>query len=80
MGQKKPDRLQALQEVDTTEEGGVVEGTLPVFSQSAFVLFDTGATHSFISQAFADALNEKPASMTFELPFTTPLGEKGSIE
>ncbi|MQL90351.1 hypothetical protein Taro_022942 [Colocasia esculenta] len=30
MGQKKPGRLQALQEVETTEEGGVVEGNVVV--------------------------------------------------
>ncbi|MQM03865.1 hypothetical protein Taro_036656 [Colocasia esculenta] len=78
-GHKRQGRLQVVQETKTTEDGGVVEGTLQVFSQLAFVLFDIGATHSFISQNFADTVNIKPVSMGFKFPVTTPLGEKAKL-
>jgi hypothetical protein len=35
------------------ESRKIMMGTLPVNSVAAFVLFDSGASHSFVSQQFA---------------------------
>ena len=35
----------------------VVTGTLPIFDHLAFTLFDSGATHSFISKVFVKSAN-----------------------
>ncbi|MQL85712.1 hypothetical protein Taro_018236 [Colocasia esculenta] len=40
--------LNAVIEADLPEEGGMVEGTISIHSQPAFVLIDTGAAYSFI--------------------------------
>ena len=40
------------QATDTPD--AVVIGTLPVFGHLAFVLFDSGSTHSFVSEEFVD--------------------------
>ena len=37
-------------------------------------LFDPGATHSFISSAFAYKLNQSPESLGFQLVISTPVG------
>ncbi|XP_039128997.1 uncharacterized protein LOC120265175 [Dioscorea cayenensis subsp. rotundata] len=42
----------ALTQEDTHGSNAVVSGTLPVYSDYAYVLFDSGATHSFISSVF----------------------------
>jgi hypothetical protein len=46
-------RVYALTPSEAETETGVVTGTLPLFSGKAVILFDSGATHSFISAKYA---------------------------
>ena len=78
--QRKQGRLHALIDDEPAEEGGVVEGTILIHSKSAFVLFDTGATHSFISHNFWSSLPIKPALLESSLSITTPLGAGVNLE
>ena len=60
-GQKRPmvqGRVFALTEQDAQAASYVVLGTLNICSKVAYVLFDSGSLHSFISPAFADVLHE----------------------
>jgi hypothetical protein len=45
-----------LNNLEDPYDHAMVEGTLPVFNSWAIILFDTGATHSFISTSFASIL------------------------
>ncbi|XP_039119537.1 uncharacterized protein LOC120255830 [Dioscorea cayenensis subsp. rotundata] len=49
---KTQGRVYALTQEDTHASNAVVSGILSVYSTYACVLFDSGATHSFISSAF----------------------------
>ena len=51
-----------------------VSGTLLIKHLYAHVLFDSGATHSFVNPAFAKELASKPSEMNVQLYVTTPLG------
>jgi len=57
----------------------VVEGTLSVSGRVARVLFDCGATHSFISEKFAGELGRTPELLTVCLEVSTPMGEVGTV-
>ena len=50
-----------------------VSGTLLIKHLYADVLFDSGATHSFVNTAFAKKLASKPSEMDVQLYVTTPL-------
>ncbi|KAJ1379702.1 Zinc finger, CCHC-type [Sesbania bispinosa] len=50
-------------------------GILPICSRDAHVLFDLGATHSFVSLSFATQLGKSPSSLDETLAVTTPVGE-----
>ena len=52
----------------------VVEGTLSVSDQEAYVLFDSGSTHTFVSSKFAKTLSVKSEKLDFELCVSTPTG------
>ena len=51
----------------------VVAGTLPVCSFDAKVLFDPGATHSFVSPVFALKSGWNASRMAIPLSVATPL-------
>ena len=51
-----------------------VSGTLLINHLYAHVLFDSGATHSFVNPAFAKELASKPSEMNVQLYVTTPFG------
>ncbi|KAL5561949.1 hypothetical protein UlMin_031696 [Ulmus minor] len=53
----------------------VVTGQLSVAKMSAYVLFDSGATHSFISNSFADRLNWVRDRMNQSFHVALPTGE-----
>ena len=57
-----------------TPELSVVRGTLLVFNSRASVLFDTGASHSFISSTFASALDLEVDCLGSTLTVDTPIG------
>lgn len=44
----------------------VVAGTIPIFGQIAFTVFDSGATHSFVSFRFARKISSMPVKLESE--------------
>jgi hypothetical protein len=52
----------------------VVTSTLPISSGRAFVLFDLGSTHSFVSYCFAKACFSKSEALNVNLVVATPVG------
>jgi len=51
-----------------------VSGTLLIKHLYAHVLFESGATHSFVNPAFAKLLTSKLRKMEVQLYMTTPIG------
>jgi hypothetical protein len=69
-----PAQVYALTSGDATASNSVVSGTLPISSGRAFVLFDSGATHSFVSYCFAKASCLEPEALDINLVVATPIG------
>ena len=61
---------------DAQASNAVVEGTIPVCCCDARVLFDPGATHSFITLVFASRAACQPSRMLYPLSVATPLSEE----
>ena len=61
---------------DAQASNVVVAGTLSVCSLDARVLFDPGASHSFVSPVFALRMEWHPSKMLFPLSVTTPLSDE----
>nr|GEZ24829.1 hypothetical protein [Tanacetum cinerariifolium] len=60
---KKPGasgRVFAITKDHATKTSGAITGTLFIYGYAVFVLFDTGATHSVISSAFASRVTTTP--------------------
>lgn len=53
----------------------VVAGNISIASQYAYVLFDYGAKHSFISTKFARKLDVLPKPLEFQLRVDTPTND-----
>ena len=66
--------MNALTKQEARASNAVVEGTVCLARYTARVLFDPGATHSFISFAFASKMNNESESMKFQLVVSTPVG------
>ena len=60
---------------DAQASNTVVTGTLTICSKQALVLFDSGATHSFVSPSFALCLDMKFDVLDSPLTVLTPVGE-----
>src|ERR1051325_8435343 len=78
-GQGRPPRGQGRLNAMTQQEADeaqVVTGTLPFYNKQAHVLFDTGASHTFISTAFMHKLNVNHNITPVEFLITTPVGGK----
>ena len=58
------------------ESNALVEGMILCFSTWAHVLFDPGATHSFISASFASMLDIEFVPLHCSLYVETPVGGK----
>lgn len=75
---KAPGRAFALKSEPSEEpeiieqKGNVITGTFDVCSLPAFVLFDSGASHSFISNLFAFRIEQKPKVTSCDLSVTLP--------
>ncbi|XP_077242571.1 uncharacterized protein LOC143883093 [Tasmannia lanceolata] len=69
-----PGRLHALTHQDAQTVGSVVSGTLPDASSYAYVLFDSGATHSFVSSSYAMLHSLSVMLMNHDLCISTPVG------
>ncbi|KAJ1386718.1 Aspartic peptidase domain superfamily [Sesbania bispinosa] len=68
-------RVFAMTRQDAQASNAVVTGILSICSRDAHVLFDPGATHSFVSLSFATQLDRSPSSLDEILAMTTLVGE-----
>ncbi|CAJ2645621.1 unnamed protein product [Trifolium pratense] len=69
-------RVFALTRQDAQASNAVVTGILSICSQDAHVLFDPGATHSFISLWFASRLGKNSSVLDEALVVALPVGDK----
>ncbi|XP_024963668.1 uncharacterized protein LOC112503930 [Cynara cardunculus var. scolymus] len=56
---------------------GMVSRTISIDDRDAYVLFDTGATHSIVSENFEENLKSYEQFTEFPLHITTPMGSSG---
>ncbi|CAJ2633390.1 unnamed protein product [Trifolium pratense] len=68
-------RVFALTRQDAQASNAVVTGMLSICSHDACVLFDPGATHSFVSRPFAACLGIDPSLLEVPLMVATPIGD-----
>ena len=68
-------RAFVLNPQDARASNTVVTGTLTICSKRALVLFDSGATHSFVSPSFALCLDRRFDVLKSPLTVLTPVGE-----
>nr|GEY16468.1 putative reverse transcriptase domain-containing protein [Tanacetum cinerariifolium] len=79
---KKPGvsgRVFAITEGHAVKTSGTITGTLFIYGHAVFVLFDTGATHSVISSAFALRVTTTPTSLDHVLCISTPMQDSVRI-
>ncbi|XP_057532869.1 uncharacterized protein LOC130810753 [Amaranthus tricolor] len=67
-------RLHVTSKSEVESDANIVTGTFLVNSKPAFVLFDSGASHSFLSKSFIEKHSLKPSS-SCQAKVTTPSGE-----
>ena len=72
---KAQGRVFALTPPDVQASDTVVTGILPLFSNFAKTLFDSGSTHSFISSRYAKLCDKKLGLMDYDLPMATPMSD-----
>ncbi|XP_056688342.1 uncharacterized protein [Spinacia oleracea] len=68
-------RVFVMQKDEVDGNNDVITGTFLIHSNLAYFLFDSGATHSFISSSFAKRLKLKPCSEFSSMSVTIPLGK-----
>ncbi|XP_035539634.1 uncharacterized protein LOC118344008 [Juglans regia] len=68
-------RVYALTPIDAEASNDVVTGTLSLFSRHASILFDSGATHSFISNHYARLAEKIPEPLEPSMSVATPSGD-----
>jgi len=68
--------MNALNQQEARASNAVVEGIICIMGHTTRVLFDPGATHSFVSATFASKLEKESAPMKFQFIISTPLGTK----
>uniref|UniRef100_A0A2N9FVM9 RNA-directed DNA polymerase n=1 Tax=Fagus sylvatica TaxID=28930 RepID=A0A2N9FVM9_FAGSY len=71
---KNQGRVYALTQQDANASNAVITGIIQVSSAYAHVLFDPGATHSFVSVDFAKKHNLESVPLEIELCVDTPVG------
>ena len=72
--QRVQGRAYALTSDEAAASPTAVTGTLPICGRSAFVLIDSGSTHSIASVEFASCLVDVPRSFACEFVISTPAG------
>ncbi|XP_043721022.1 uncharacterized protein LOC122668534 [Telopea speciosissima] len=80
-GNQKPratGRVFAMTKKDAEVSPSVVAGMLKISGIPAYIPFDSGSTHSFVSSTFATRLNVVPKVLNYQLCVSTP--SKGMIE
>ncbi|KAA0057168.1 pol protein [Cucumis melo var. makuwa] len=68
-------RVFATTRQEAERVGTVVTGTLPILGHYAFVLFDSGSSHSFISSVFIQHVGLEVEPLGSVLSVSTPSGE-----
>ncbi|XP_050233220.1 uncharacterized protein LOC126681708 [Mercurialis annua] len=68
-------RVFALNPQEAQASNAVVQGIFTIASMDALVLFDPGATHSFVSPSFAIKMGKQPAYLQNPLSVAMPMGE-----
>ncbi|TYK29812.1 retrotransposon protein, putative, Ty3-gypsy subclass [Cucumis melo var. makuwa] len=68
-------RVFATTRQEAERAGSMVTGTLPIFGHYAFVLFDFGSSHSFISSVFVQHVGLEVEPLSGALSVSTPSGE-----
>nr|GFB15619.1 hypothetical protein [Tanacetum cinerariifolium] len=69
----------AINEDHATKTSGTITGTLFIYEHAVFVLFDTGATQSIISSAFASRVTMTPTLLDHVLCISTPMQDSVRI-
>ena len=72
-------RAYAVVPRDHGASGAVSEGMFLVNTLPAKILFDSGASHSFISHAFMGRLQLMPDILPYPLAVATPLGDSSLL-
>ena len=73
-------RVYALTQEDAEETPEVAAGTITVDGYHARVLFDSGATHTFISARFAQCLDKPAELISGTLVVSTPTGGPAHVD
>ncbi|XP_076929221.1 uncharacterized protein LOC143593489 [Bidens hawaiensis] len=68
-------RVFTLSATDAKNAPGTVSGTLQLGKRSIYVLFDTGATHSVVSNSFTKYLAIRPTPLDHTLTISTPMND-----
>ena len=79
-GRQAVTRVYALTLSGPYEDPLLVEGMILVYSTWVCVLFDTRATHSFISASYADSLGLKMERIENMLIIQSPMGVKSRVD
>ncbi|XP_043696754.1 uncharacterized protein LOC122647428 [Telopea speciosissima] len=75
---RAPGRVFTMTKKDTEASPSIVVGMLKISGIPAYVLFDLGSTHTFVSSTFATRLNVMPKVLNYQLCLSTP--SRGMIE
>ncbi|XP_074351813.1 uncharacterized protein LOC141690960 [Apium graveolens] len=68
------EELAVVVEVEAAANSGTISGTLLVGRRDAYVLFDTGSTHSVVSLSFVRHLDVAPSLLYPHMSISTPMG------
>ncbi|RVW39784.1 Retrovirus-related Pol polyprotein from transposon 17.6 [Vitis vinifera] len=79
-GRQTAGRVFVLTPIEPEENALLVEGMILVYSTWVRVLFDTGATHSFISASYANALGLKTEMVENLLLIKSPMGTNSRVD
>ena len=72
--QKTTGRVFSITANDAANTSGTISGTLSIGNRNATILFDTGATHSFVSTSYAKHLGIAPTALLSDFSVGTPMG------
>ncbi|XP_074326625.1 uncharacterized protein LOC141664569 [Apium graveolens] len=72
--QKTSGRVFSITAKDAASTPGTISGSLSVGNGNAIVLFDTGATHSFVSTSYAKHLDIASTALISDFSVGTPMG------
>ncbi|XP_074355769.1 uncharacterized protein LOC141695421 [Apium graveolens] len=72
--QKTSGRVFSITAKDAASTPGTISGSLSVSNGNAIVLFDTGATHSFVSTSYAKHLDIASTALISDFSVGTPMG------